>query len=59
MQCGLQKTGNVRPIRVGLCAANPVVHSCRRSTADELRQAQAGFKINVDGSNRNDRRLHL
>ena len=53
MQCCSEKNGNVRRIRVGLCAANPVVLSCRRSAIDELRQAKISW-FNADRSNGQD-----
>ena len=53
MQCCSKKTGNVRLIRVGLCAANPVVLSCRRSATNELRQAKIN-RVNADRSNGQD-----
>ena len=53
MQCCSRKNGNVRRIRVGLCAANPVVLSCRRSAINELRQAKIN-RVNADRSNGQD-----
>ena len=59
MQCGLKKTGNVRRICVGFCAAIRVVRSCRRGSPHRLRQAQTGWTVNADSADGNDHRRHI
>ena len=58
MRCGLKKTGNVRRICVGFCAAIRVVLPCRRGSADGLRYDQAG-STDDDSADGNDLRSHL
>ena len=59
MRCGLKKTGNVRRICVGFCAAIRVVRSCRRGSPHRLRQAQTGCTVHADSAVGNDHRRHF